>query len=101
MASTRAKCCWRTALPPPISMPSPLPAPSAFEGNPMTDELLYEIQDGIGRITFNRPAQRNAFTFAMYERLAEVCSEIETDTRVKALVLTGAGDKAFAAGTDI
>ena len=67
----------------------------------MTDELLYEIQDGIGRITFNRPAQRNAFTFAMYERLAEVCGEIETDTRVKALVLTGAGDKAFAAGTDI
>ena len=67
----------------------------------MTDELLYEIQDGIGRITFNRPAQRNAFTFAMYERLAEVCTEIETDPSVKALILTGAGDKAFAAGTDI
>ena len=67
----------------------------------MTDELLYEIQDGIGRVTFNRPAQRNAFTFAMYERLAEVCDEIETDRRVKALILTGAGDKAFAAGTDI
>jgi enoyl-CoA hydratase len=31
----------------------------------MTDELLYEIQDGIGRVTFNLPAQRNAFTFAM------------------------------------
>src|SRR5579859_378154 len=67
----------------------------------MTDELLYEIEDGIGRVTFNRPAQRNAFTFAMYERLAEVCAEIETDERVKALILTGAGDKAFAAGTDI
>jgi enoyl-CoA hydratase len=67
----------------------------------MTDELLYEIQDGIGRITFNRPAQRNAFTFAMYERLAAVCTEIEADGRVKALILTGAGDKAFAAGTDI
>jgi enoyl-CoA hydratase/carnithine racemase len=67
----------------------------------MTDELLYEIQDGIGRITFNRPAQRNAFTFAMYERLAQICGEIETDTTVKALILTGAGDKAFAAGTNI
>jgi enoyl-CoA hydratase len=67
----------------------------------MTDELLYAIEGGIGRITFNRPAQRNAFTFAMYERLAEICAEIETDERVKALVLTGAGDKAFAAGTDI
>ena len=40
----------------------------------MTDELLYERQDGIGRVTFNRPAARNALTFAMYERLAEICA---------------------------
>ncbi len=67
----------------------------------MTDELLYDVRDGIGRITFNRPQARNALTFAMYERLAAICGEIETDSAVKALVLTGAGDKAFAAGTDI
>jgi len=67
----------------------------------MTDDLLYEIQDGIGRITFNRPAARNALTFAMYERLAEICTEAAEDRAVRALVLTGAGDKAFAAGTDI
>ena len=65
------------------------------------DELLYEVRDGIGRVTFNRPAARNALTFAMYERLAEICAEAGTRDDLRALVLTGAGDKAFAAGTDI
>ncbi len=65
------------------------------------DELLYEVRDGIGRVTFNRPAARNALTFAMYERLAEICDDAGRRADVRALVLTGAGDKAFAAGTDI
>jgi enoyl-CoA hydratase len=64
-------------------------------------DLLYEIQDGIGRITFNRPQARNAFTFRMYERLGEICRHAENDSSVKVLLLTGAGEKAFAAGTDI
>jgi enoyl-CoA hydratase/carnithine racemase len=55
----------------------------------------------VGRITFNRPEARNAFTFPMYERLAEICQEASADSSVKVLVLTGAGEKAFAAGTDI
>jgi enoyl-CoA hydratase/carnithine racemase len=67
----------------------------------MTEELLYDIRDGIGTITFNRPQARNSLTFPMYERLAEICREVETDTRIKTLLITGAGDKAFAAGTDI
>ena len=66
----------------------------------MTDELLYEIRDGVGRITFNRPQARNALTFAMYERLAAICESVEKD-KVKVLLLTGAGEKAFASGTDI
>jgi enoyl-CoA hydratase len=65
------------------------------------DDLLYKTVDGIGFITFNRPASRNALTFAMYERLAEICGQVDTDRNVKALVLTGAGETAFAAGTDI
>jgi len=64
-------------------------------------DLLWEIRDGIGWITFNRPAARNALTFAMYERLAEICAEAGADPAIRALVLTGAGEKAFAAGTDI
>ncbi|MDE5463834.1 enoyl-CoA hydratase/isomerase family protein [Bradyrhizobium sp. CSS354] len=65
------------------------------------EDLFFERQDGIGRITFNRPQARNAFTFAMYERLAAICEEINDDHAIKVLVLRGAGDKAFAAGTDI
>ena len=64
-------------------------------------DLLYEVQHGIGRVTFNRPHARNALTFAMYERLAQICNAAGQDRSLKVLVLTGAGGKAFAAGTDI
>ena len=67
----------------------------------MTQELLYDKRGDIGWITFNRPQQRNALTFAMYEGLAEICGKLAESRDVKALVITGAGDKAFAAGTDI
>jgi len=66
-----------------------------------TEDLLYDVKDGIGRITFNRPQARNAMTFAMYERLAEICAGVGEDRAVRALIVTGAGEKAFAAGTDI
>jgi enoyl-CoA hydratase len=65
------------------------------------EDLLYEVRDGIARVTFNRPQARNAMLFSMYERLAAICAEIDADRSIRALVLTGAGEKAFAAGTDI
>ena len=65
------------------------------------EDLLFSIENGIGRITFNRPQARNAFTFEMYERLAEICDRADSDRSIKVLLLRGAGDKAFAAGTDI
>jgi enoyl-CoA hydratase len=64
-------------------------------------DLLFEIQDGIGKVTFNRPQARNAFTFEMYERLAQICEQADGDRTIKVLVFQGAGDKAFASGTDI
>jgi enoyl-CoA hydratase/carnithine racemase len=64
-------------------------------------DLLYEVSDGIGRITFNRPQARNALTFNMYRQLAEICTSAGSDRSLKVLILTGAGDKAFASGTDI
>jgi len=67
----------------------------------MTQELLYDKRGEVGWITFNRPQARNALTFAMYEGVAEICGRIAHTREVKALVITGAGDKAFAAGTDI
>ena len=65
------------------------------------EDLVFECESGIGRITFNRPQARNAFTFAMYERLAAICEAANADHSIKVLVLGGAGDKAFASGTDI
>jgi len=65
------------------------------------EELLYELRDGVAYLSFNRPQARNALTFAMYERLAEICNNANNDRAIRAILLTGAGDKAFAAGTDI
>lgn len=66
------------------------------------NELLFVQQAKIGIITFNRPEARNALTFGMYEQLAVICESIlDGSLGIKTLILTGAGDKAFAAGTDI
>lgn len=65
------------------------------------EDLLYEVRDKVGFLTFNRPESRNSMTFAMYERMAQICVEANRSGDVRALVLTGAGDKAFAAGTDM
>src|SRR5216684_3674972 len=68
---------------------------------PATDELLYERRGAVAFLTFNRPQARNALTWAMYEGLYDCCEHVDDDDRVKVLVLRGAGDKAFVAGTDI
>jgi enoyl-CoA hydratase len=68
---------------------------------PKTDELLYERRGAIAFLTFNRPQARNALTWAMYDGLYDCCEHVDADDRVKVLVLRGAGEKAFVAGTDI
>jgi enoyl-CoA hydratase len=68
---------------------------------PATEDLIYSVEDGIARLTFNRPQARNALTFAMYEQMAAICATVNADHSIKAMILTGAGDKAFASGTDI
>src|SRR5215208_1321264 len=65
------------------------------------EDILYAVRDGVAFVTFNRPLARNAFTFAMYERLAEICATVDGDRAIRAMVLTGTGGKAFTAGTDI
>jgi enoyl-CoA hydratase len=67
----------------------------------MTEELLSERKGSIHWITFNRPQARNALTWEMYDRLAEQFAAVNADRTVRALVLIGAGGKAFVAGTDI
>jgi enoyl-CoA hydratase len=64
-------------------------------------EMLFETVRGVAYLTVNRPAQRNAMTWAMYQRLVEICEAVDRDEAVKVLVLRGSGDRAFISGTDI
>ena len=66
-----------------------------------TDDLIYERKGAVAWLTFNRPQARNAMTWAMYDGLVKVIEHVETNPDIRVLVLTGAGDKAFVAGTDI
>ena len=64
-------------------------------------DLLYEVRGAVGVVTFNRPQAHNALTFEMYDRLGEICAAVPPDGTLRALIVTGAGGRAFAAGTDI
>jgi enoyl-CoA hydratase len=64
-------------------------------------EVLAERRGSALWVTFNRPEAHNAMTFAMYEALYDRCEEADASEDVRALVLRGAGGKAFVAGTDI
>lgn len=66
-----------------------------------SDEVLIDRDGPILFLTFNRPAARNALTWAMYERLSRTCEEVDADDSIRVLVLRGAGGQAFVAGTDI
>ena len=65
----------------------------------MTD-ILVSIQDGVALVTLNRPAQRNALTYAMWNEIGRIFDDLGRKDTVKAIVLTGAGDD-FTAGADI
>jgi enoyl-CoA hydratase len=67
----------------------------------LNDITLFENRGEIAHFIFNRPQARNALTFEMYEHLREACDRASADASVKALLIYGAGDKAFASGTDI
>ncbi len=65
------------------------------------EDILVDIEEPIGVITLNRPAVLNALRSGLLDELGAALAEIEQDPRVRAVVLTGAGEKAFAAGADI
>ena len=67
----------------------------------MADELLYEVNDGVATVTLNRPDQRNALNGELLAALVEAMKKARDDDEVRAVVLTGAGDKVFCAGADL
>ena len=66
-----------------------------------TSHTIYTTDGPIGVLTFNRPEARNAMTWAMYDALVDTCDAVDADPNVRVLVLRGADDRAFVAGTDI
>ncbi len=67
----------------------------------MTADVLLERDGATAVLTFNRPDARNAMTFEMYDTLHDLCERLDADPDVRVLILKGAGDRAFASGTDI
>ena len=65
------------------------------------DTLLYEVADGVATLTLNRPEARNALDGELLGALVEAVKRARDDEAVKAVVLTGAGDKVFCAGADL
>ncbi len=65
------------------------------------ETLLYEVKDGIAYVTINRPKVLNALNDTVITELGQVFTAIKDDPQVKAVIITGAGEKAFVAGADI
>jgi enoyl-CoA hydratase/carnithine racemase len=64
-------------------------------------DVLYEAADGVARITIDRPDRRNAINPEVVRGIAAGVADAESDASVRAVVLTGSGDKAFCAGGDL
>lgn len=67
----------------------------------MTDDLLFNVADHVATITLNRPTKLNALTPDMAAALIAAVAECNTSDAVRCVVITGAGGKAFSAGSDI
>jgi enoyl-CoA hydratase/carnithine racemase len=75
---------------------------AAGEGRCLAYEsIVSERRDGVALVTLNRPDKLNALSFGLIRELDQELADLADDETVKAVVLTGAGDKAFSAGADI
>ncbi|MCP5151913.1 MAG: enoyl-CoA hydratase/isomerase family protein [Chromatiales bacterium] len=67
----------------------------------MTTPVLVDVEDGIGTVTLNRPEKLNAWDSPMREQVRAALESMNADAAVRAIVITGAGDRAFSAGQDL
>jgi enoyl-CoA hydratase/carnithine racemase len=68
---------------------------------PTVQEVRYEVDGAVARVTIDRPERRNAMSFGVMQGLREAMASARADDAVRVVVLTGAGDKAFCAGADL
>jgi len=83
----------------PVEQFRSLPAP-AWEQRGDYKDIIYEVAEGIARITINRPERRNAFRPQTLFELSDAFEEARDDISVGAIILTGAGPDAFCSGGD-
>jgi enoyl-CoA hydratase/carnithine racemase len=67
----------------------------------MSDEVLWSVDGGVGRITINRPERRNAMSWSVLSQMRSLLAAARHDPDVRVIVTTGAGDKAYCAGADL
>ncbi len=67
----------------------------------MNQPILVDRSKHVATIIFNRPDQRNAISYEMWQSLGNILSDLDADTTVRCVVFRGAGGKAFSAGADI
>src|SRR5712672_2918232 len=67
---------------------------------PITSKMLAEKDGAVGRIIFNNPARHNAVSLDMWQAVSQIMDDFNADDRVRVIVLTGAGGKAFVSGAD-
>ncbi len=65
------------------------------------DYVLFAVEDGVATLTLNRPAKHNAITAAMGGEVERFARQVDTDPAIKVLIITGAGGRAFSAGSDV
>jgi enoyl-CoA hydratase len=66
-----------------------------------TEKILAEADGSVGRITINNPERRNAISLEMWQGISEAFDAFGADPSIRCVVMSGAGDKAFASGADI
>lgn len=66
-----------------------------------TDTVLVDVSEGIGTLTLDRPQKLNAISYGMIDELMGHLDDLEVNESVRAVILTGGGDRAFSAGADI
>ena len=64
-------------------------------------EILYDVSDHVATITLHRPEKMNAFTGTMMNEMLDAFDRTDADDEVRAVIVTGSGDRAFCAGADL
>ncbi|MTI15904.1 enoyl-CoA hydratase/isomerase family protein [Rhodobacteraceae bacterium RKSG542] len=67
----------------------------------MSDFILFDVQEGVATATLNRPERLNAVNPLMNDEIVSIVERVNNDSEIRVLVLTGSGDRAFCAGSDI